>query len=92
MVRINEKEYVLGKVKARMYRKAIALTDDLNLDKITAKSLDDMVDFVVEAYGNQFTRDDVYDGVEAKDLMDVLTDCIKNVVGNVSEKLESKNV
>ena len=92
MVRINEKEYVLGKVKARMYRKAIALTDDLNLDKITAKSLDDMVDFVVEAYGNQFSRDDVYDGVEAKDLMDVLTDCIKNVVGNVSEKLESKNV
>lgn len=91
-IRIDDKEYTLGKVKARMFRKAVALTDEMNLEKISVKDLDDMVDFVVEAYGNQFTRDDLYDGIEAKDLMEVLSKCITDVVGGVANKLESKNV
>ena len=90
-IQIDGKEYALGAVKARMFRKAVALTDEMDLEKISVKDLDDMVDFVVEAYGNRFTRDDLYDGLEAKDLMPVLSKCITDVVGGVTDKLESKN-
>lgn len=90
-IRINNKDYSLGAVKARMFRKAIALTDEINLDNIKAKDLDDMVNFMVEAYGNQFTLDDVYDGMDSSDLMTALTECITQVVGGVTKKLESKN-
>lgn len=90
-IRINDKEYSLGAVKARMFRKAIALTDSMDLENIKAKDLDDMVNFMVEAYGNQFTLDDVYDGMDSSILMTSLTECISEVVGGVTKKLESKN-
>jgi hypothetical protein len=88
---MNGKEYTMGEVKARMFRKAIAMTDAIDLEHIKAKDLDDMVGFLVEAYGNQFTLDDVYDGLNSADLMPALTGCITNVVSGVADKLESKN-
>lgn len=91
-VKINDKEYNIGAPKARMFRKAIALTDDIDMDNIKAKDLDEMVTFMVEAYGNQFTIDDVYDGMNSADLMPALTGCIEEVVTGVAKKLESKNV
>jgi len=91
-IQINEKEYNMGAPKARMFRKAIALTDEIDLENIKAKDLDEMVTFMVEAYGNKFTIDDVYDGMNSADLMPALTGCITEVVSGVANKLESKNV
>ena len=90
-IRINDKEYIMGAVKARMFRKAIAMTDAIDLENIKAKDLDDMVNYLVEAYGNQFTQDDVYDGLNSADLMPTLTGCITEVVSGVANKLDSKN-
>lgn len=90
-IQINDKEYSIGAVKARMFRKAIAMTDAIDLENIKAKDLDEMVNFMVEAYGKQFTLDEVYDGLNSADLMPALTGCITEVVSGVANKLESKN-
>jgi hypothetical protein len=89
---LSGKEYVALPVKARMFRKAIELTESMDPEQIKTKDLDAMIDFLVEAYGNQFSRDDVYDGLESTKLMTTLTSCITSVVGGVTGKAESKNV
>jgi len=52
-----------------------------------------LIDYVVELFANQFTRDDVYDGLASKDLIPTITKCINEVVGQVAEATtgEEKN-
>jgi hypothetical protein len=52
-----------------------------------------MVALIVELFGNQFTRDDVYDGLSSKDLIPTITKCINEVVGQMTEttKGDEKN-
>jgi hypothetical protein len=92
IVVINDKAYESKPVKARMFRKAIELTELFDLENLKSKDLDAMIDFFVESYDFQFTRDEVYDGLESTKLMPALTERITEIVGSVKNKLESKNV
>ena len=92
IVVINEKAYESKPAKARMFRKAIELTELFDLENLKSKDLDAMIDFFVESFDFQFTRDEVYDGLESTRLMPALTERITEIVGSVKSKLESKNV
>jgi hypothetical protein len=43
------------------------------------------MDYIVELFGNQFTRDELYDGLASKNLIPTITECINEVVGAVGE-------
>jgi hypothetical protein len=87
-IKLNGKTYIAPPAKARIVRKAIEITEKINFNEIKTKDLDNLVDYVVELFGRQFTIDDVYDGLDAKLLIPTIMDCIKDVVGEVGAKLD----
>lgn len=90
-IKLNGKTYVAVAVKARAFRKAIEINEKIDFTNLKAKDLDALVDFVVDVYGKQFTRDELYDELDGNKLMSVLSESINGIVGGVAEKLESKN-
>jgi len=90
---LQDKTYTAGFISARMVRKTIAVAKEINFEDLSPEELDSLVDYVVELFGHQFTRDELYDGLASKDLLPTLTRCINEVVGAVGEATggESKN-
>lgn len=87
-LRINNKDktYVSGFISARMVRRTIEVSRKVNFESLSPEELDTLVDYVVELFGNQFTRDSLYDGLESKELIPTITRCINEVVGQVADE------
>jgi hypothetical protein len=81
----KEKTYTTGFISARMVRRTIEVSQGVDFDNISPEELDKLIDYIVELFGNQFTRDDVYDGLQSKDLIPTITKCINEVVGEITE-------
>lgn len=86
-----DKSYTASFISARMLRRTIELSKQVNFSDISPEELDTLVNFVVEVYGKQFTVDDVYDGLSSSELMSVLTTCLNGVAGEVSGAASGKN-
>ena len=65
---LNYKTYVMPKVKTRMLRKAVEVNEKIDFNNLKTQDLDELIDFVVSLYGNQFTRDEFYDELDADQL------------------------
>lgn len=85
---LNNKTYVMPKVKTRMLRKAIEINENIDFSNMKTKDLDGLVDFIVELYGNKFTIDNFYDGLDADKLIETLNNSINGIVGNLGNKLK----
>jgi len=81
----KEKTYTTGFISARMVRRTIEVSQGVDFDNISPEELDKLIDYIVELFDNQFTRDDVYDGLQSKDLIPTITKCINEVVGEMTE-------
>jgi hypothetical protein len=81
----KEKTYTTGFISARMVRRTIEVSQGVDFDNITPEELDKLIDYIVELFNNQFTRDDVYDGLQSKDLIPTITKCINEVVDEMTE-------
>lgn len=79
------KSYRAGFISARMVRRTIAISSEINFEDISPEELDKLMDYVVELFGSQFDRDELYDGLSSKDLIPTITRCINEVVGAVGE-------
>lgn len=90
---LNDKEQVFmaPRPKGRTIREAAALMEETDLNKITASVIDQIIDFVVAAFGGQFTRDDVYDGLYADELMPTILEIVNKLVSGTTDRLEPKN-
>ena len=88
-ININEKTFIAPPVKARMVRRAVEIAEKTNFSSLKVADLDNLIDFVVDAYGKQFTRDDMYDGIEANQLVPSIVTCIQGIVGTMSQKLDN---
>ena len=81
----KDKTYTTGFISARMVRRTIEVSKQVNFASLSPEELDILIDYVVELFDNQFTRDDVYDGLASKDLISTITKCINEVVGQMTE-------
>lgn len=90
----KDKIYTTDFISARMVRRTIEVFQGVDFDNISPEELDKLIDYIVELFGNQFTRDELYDGLASKDLIPTITKCINEVVGEVSSVTagEGKNV
>lgn len=61
-------------VSSRYMRKALELRTDMNLNDLSLEDVDTVVNFVVEVFSNQFTFDDVYDGLEYHKIIPTIFD------------------
>lgn len=86
----GEKTYKAPFVSARMLRKTIEMgqMQAKGKENFAVEDLDIMVDFIVDLFGKQFTRDEVYDGIASKDLLPTLMNCIQEVTGQMAEVTE----
>lgn len=71
-------------IPGRMVRRAASFTK-MDLDNISDEHLDQMVEYVVNVYGDKFTIDEFYDGIDAREMMDVIANSIQGIVNGTIE-------
>lgn len=90
----KEKTFTAPFISARMFRRTIEITKQFNLENPDVDTVDAMVDYIVELFGKQFTRDELYDGLPARELVTTITRCVQEVSGQMTEatkEVETKN-
>lgn len=85
-IKLNDKTYKTKVIKAKIVRKSIEISETVNLDKLSTSDLDRLVEFIVEVFDNQFTVDDIYEGLDAKDLVPSLLKAMGEVNGGIEEE------
>lgn len=80
----EDKTYSAEKVKSRIYRQALEITENTDFNHITTKDLDALVDIIVDFFGKQFTRDELYDGLDSDLLISTMTTGIRSITGGVA--------
>ncbi|AGL03658.1 phage tail assembly chaperone G [Desulfoscipio gibsoniae] len=89
----QNKTYTTNFISARMVRRTIEISKDINFENISPEELDKLMDYITELFGGQFSRDDLYDGLPSQELLPAITGCINEVVGRMAEvtKGDEKN-
>lgn len=84
--KMKKKTFIAPEIKGRMLRRAIEFQkiDESTFDE---KVLDNLVDFIVELFGNKFSVDDVYDGISIKGLFPTLMKCVNEVIDQFNESV-----
>jgi hypothetical protein len=85
---LNDKVFTVEKIKSRMLRNAIDVQSRVNFDDLSIKDLDELVDLTCTMYGNQFTRDELYDGLDGDKLIDTLASTLNRTIDGVLDKLD----
>lgn len=86
-IKLNNKTYTMPTVKAKILRKALTFNEKMDFNNLKAQDLDELINFVCELYGNQFTMDDVYENLDAKELLPTLMNSIEAITGETANKL-----
>ena len=90
-LRINgeDKTFTQDFISGRMFRRAIEMQKHFRdgAASLNENTLDEMVGFVVEAYGKQFSIDEFYDGIQSNKLISTITQTINEVVGRSAKAL-----
>lgn len=88
----KEKTFATPFISGRMVRKTIEINEKFDLNNIKLETLDTLVDYVVDIYGNQFTRDDYYDGISAHKLLTTIMETAKQINARVMSGEEDPNI
>lgn len=97
ILRINkeEKTFTNEFIKARVFRNALKMNEKMRNEgnEISVETFDEMIGFVVNVFDNQFTVDDVWDGLEAGKLNDEIMRVFNNVlnIGGLETKPSTDN-
>lgn len=84
----KDRSFTAPFVSARKLRTTIAMSNDLK-DKVQDETMvDNMVNYIVDIFGNQFTSDDFYDGYAADKVIETFNACVLEVTGKLADKAE----
>ncbi|MEY9096287.1 phage tail assembly chaperone G [Paenibacillus sp. RC84] len=90
-----DKIFVAPFISGLMLRRALELMKSNKINDLDAETLDELVQFVVDLYGGQFTVDELYAGVESTELVPVISNSISGVINKTNkatEPLQDPNV
>ena len=90
MIEGKEKTFTTGFISTRKFREALKMHKKLQ-DGIDEKGLDELVEFVAGTFNNQFTIDEVYDGLESKKLLPTVLDVIEEVIGDEAKEMQQQD-
>jgi len=78
----QDKTFTNDFVKARIFRNALKMNEEMSKegDEITVETFDKMMGFVVNVFDNQFTVDDLWDGLEGGNFQDEIMRVFNNVL------------
>ncbi|OJF17783.1 MAG: hypothetical protein A6D91_09930 [Bacillaceae bacterium G1] len=91
-LRINgkEKTFTQDFISGRMFRRTLEIAKKFQQfqdGQIDVETLDIAVDYVVDLFDGQFTRDEFYDGIEAGRLIKTIVDCVNEVVNQATSAI-----
>lgn len=81
------KTFVMPFIKGRVLRRAIGIQEAVSQSKdtISLNLMDEMIEFVCNAFGNQFSPDDIWDGIEAQKILPTVSNVIIAVSGTMGK-------
>jgi len=87
-ITLNGETYIAPAPKGRMVRRAYELIGKISMTEPRTQDMDDLVTYTVDLFGGQFTVDEFYDGIEAKELWPTLSYFLRLLLGRIEEKLD----
>jgi hypothetical protein len=87
MINEEEKTFLAHFVKGRILRRAFEINKKLK-DVDELEMLDTLVEFACEVFKDQFSPDDVYDGLELEDLVPVVKGVLDEVVDKATKNIQ----
>jgi hypothetical protein len=76
---IEVRTFITNKIKTRIAKRAMEIGQEINKEDFTPERMNKIADFMCEVYGNKFTRDQLYDGLELNQLVPALKEIISGV-------------
>lgn len=90
MINGEKKVFTTSFISAKKLRKTLAISEKIG-KTLTPKDLDEIVEYEVDLYNNQFTVDEFYDGVDASVILKKAVEDINNVINGLNTKLRDFN-
>jgi len=82
----KERTFKPGFISGRRLRETMEMNEELEGKKTNGTTLDSMVDYLVNLFGKQFTRDEFYDGIASDKITDTFVECVQGVMGKLVNK------
>lgn len=76
ILELNGKKYQTDFISARLYRQAVEIVKEHDLNNISTETMDYIVGFIVKLFNNQFSIDDLYDYLPAEDLEEIIAEAL----------------
>jgi len=86
---IELKTFTTGKIKSRLVVKAFEVRDEITSSEFKTSTLHQLADFTCEVYGNKFTRDQLYDGLDSDQLIPTLKNTMEGVISGVTKRQDT---
>lgn len=89
-IRIDDKDkkFIAPFVSTRKLKETLKLSEKVQ-EGFTVEIMDELADFEVSLYGNQFTVDDLLDGYPAQDFFNKVLEDLQAVVGNFNSAVKN---
>ncbi|RUT48597.1 hypothetical protein EJP82_01250 [Paenibacillus anaericanus] len=86
----EKKEFVQSFVPGRLFRKTLELQKQIRTD-ITEDVVDEMIEYIVIAFGGQFTFDQCYDGIDARKILDEVINLCNVIIHGGSDSIGTED-
>lgn len=85
------KRFVCTKVKGILLRKTVSVIKAFtDMDKgMNEENLDKLVDYMVDVFGKQFTREEFYNGIELDDVIVKIQKTAETIMEMVTNKIKN---
>lgn len=80
-ITLNENIFVAPKPKAKFFRQALQIVQERDLTRLTPDMLDELIQYVCDVFGSQFTINELYDELPSDELVPLVQETIEFVVG-----------
>ena len=81
--------FTTRKMMSRLVVEAFEVRDEINLTEFNTATLHRLADFTCEVYGDKFTRDQLYDGLESHLLISTLKETMEGVISGVTKRQDT---
>lgn len=90
--KLEESIYTAPFVSGRHHRKILEYDQTIDYSDVDLDQTDELIGFVCDVFGNQFTVDEFYDGIPSHELISTITDVFVYVrTGKTPEELKEEN-
>lgn len=86
---VEVRTFTTGKIKSRLVVAAFEVREEITSTEFKTDTLHKLADFACEVYGNKFTRDELYDGLESNLLISTLRGTMEEVINGVTSRLDT---